>query len=424
MPKLLVISDDLTGAADTGSRLAAQGVNSLVVVDYAAIWPDAAADCEALLINIESRHLGAEEAARRVRTVALRGATLGFTHFYKKTDSTLRGNIGAELEALRIATGRNVLPYLPAYPKLGRTTTGGRQHVGGQALHETAFAADPLNPITDSFIPAIIATQTRTPCLVSNPATFCHMAGAVSGEVICVIDAEKDEDLRRAGELLKEHGMLKVTAGSAGFAEHLPRLLGIEKEPPQIPRAAGHMLVAAGSLNEVSLSQLAHAEARGGFASVILSPAALAMHGGARTREAYRTVEEATAHARVGRDVIVRSVGGAGDFEPYLERARSFGVGRRELHMLVAENLAEVISGVVEAGAFRILTVFGGDTLLAVVRSLGWTTFRPLGEVLPGVAVSEVAGHTDCPLVVSKAGGFGGAEVLTVVRDLLMGEDK
>ena len=420
MPKLLIIADDLTGAADTGARLAGQGVATFLVVDASAGWPDAADECQALVVNTESRHLGAEEAARRVTSAASRGAALGVTHFYKKTDSTLRGNVGAELEALRVAAGRDWLPYLPAYPRLGRTTSGGTLFVAGRPLRETAFASDPLAPVADSFVPSIIAAQTRTPCLVFHPSTLSGATGATAGGAICLIDAETDDDLRRAGDVLKGLGMLKATAGSAGFAEHLPRLLGIGTRRREAPRAGGPMLVAAGSLNEVALSQLSHAESHK-FTSVTLPPAVLASEGGADTPEGRAAVGEVLNHARAGRDVIVRTVGESGDYGPYLERAHSEGVGRRDSHGLAARNLAAVIRSSVEGHAFGVLTVLGGDTLLAVARALGWVALLPRGEVLPGVAVSEAAGGAGGPLVVSKAGGFGEADVLSKVRELLRG---
>ena len=37
--------------------------------------------------------------------------------FYKKTDSTLRGNIGSEIAALMDACKMERLPFIPAYPK-------------------------------------------------------------------------------------------------------------------------------------------------------------------------------------------------------------------------------------------------------------------------------------------------------------------
>jgi uncharacterized protein YgbK (DUF1537 family) len=422
LPKLLVIADDLTGAADTAAQFANQGVDTVVVVDWAAEWKRGAASCEVLVVNTESRHLSADEAAERVRATAIRGATLGATHYYKKTDSTLRGNIGAELEALRVVAGRRVLSYLPAYPKLGRSTLRGTQYVGAQQLRETTFSSDPLAPVTHSYVPSIIAAQTTTRCLLVN-TTSLPSAEAKTGDAIWLFDAETEDDLLKAGELLKKSDMLVATAGSAGFAEYLPRLLGLETKRSESPRARGPLLVAAGSLNEITLRQLAHAEAAG-FASITLTPAVLATGRGPLTADGRRAVAEILAHSRLGHDVIVRSVSETGDISRYLECAISRGLDDTNLHAFVSNNLAEVVAMAIEAGEFGVLVVLGGDTMLAIARSLSWCSLMCCGEVMPGVAVSQVQGRSGAPLVVSKAGGFGEVDVLTKVKELLGHEAK
>ena len=50
---------------------------------------------------------------------------------YKKTDSLLRGNIGAELRALCDAAGSGPLVFAPAYPTGGRTTIDGIHRLEG-----------------------------------------------------------------------------------------------------------------------------------------------------------------------------------------------------------------------------------------------------------------------------------------------------
>ena len=106
--EVLALADDLTGALETGAKFAARGIETLVA---------AAGACRVLAVNTESRHLAASEAAGLVaRAVAANPARL----IYKKTDSTLRGNIGAELGALLEVHPDSPLIYVPAYPELGR----------------------------------------------------------------------------------------------------------------------------------------------------------------------------------------------------------------------------------------------------------------------------------------------------------------
>ncbi|MDR1439675.1 MAG: four-carbon acid sugar kinase family protein [Clostridiales bacterium] len=100
MVELAVIADDLTGALDTGVQFAKQGVATLVAVEAGADLPAHGSPCPVIVANAESRHLPAGAAGERVRRIARGAMAIGAKCLYKKTDSGLRGNIGAELEAL------------------------------------------------------------------------------------------------------------------------------------------------------------------------------------------------------------------------------------------------------------------------------------------------------------------------------------
>ncbi|OAI65685.1 Hrp-dependent type III effector protein, partial [Ralstonia solanacearum] len=57
------------------------------------------------------------------------------TRLYKKIDSTLRGNVAAEVAALVPVAGLAVVA--PAFPAAGRTTRNARQWLHGVAVEET-----------------------------------------------------------------------------------------------------------------------------------------------------------------------------------------------------------------------------------------------------------------------------------------------
>ena len=149
---ILGLADDLTGALEIGAKFAAAGIGVLVTT-VPAVEPLA----EVLVVDTETRHREPAEAAAVVRALVLAGRRSGASLVYKKTDSTLRGNIGAELGALMEAWPGAPLLYAAAYPRLGRTVRGGVLRVDGVPVAETAFARDPLNPIHESNIPCLLA---------------------------------------------------------------------------------------------------------------------------------------------------------------------------------------------------------------------------------------------------------------------------
>src|SRR5262245_65518721 len=105
MVELLVIADDLTGACDTGAQFGGQGIPTLVTMDVDYEFDRRDDGYPVIVASTESRHLSAAEAATRVETLVRRARAAGVERFYKKTDSPLRGPIGAELQAMLRASG-------------------------------------------------------------------------------------------------------------------------------------------------------------------------------------------------------------------------------------------------------------------------------------------------------------------------------
>jgi uncharacterized protein YgbK (DUF1537 family) len=250
MVKLLVLADDFTGALDTGVQFSARGIPTLVMVgdeidfhricknmqtaaacgETPAVPASNGSDIQVIVVDLESRHIPAADAANKVADTVKQAIQSGVEYFYKKTDSTLRGNIGAELSALLEAGGSNRLAFVPAYPKTGRTTENGHQYVNGIPLHQTVFAKDPLDPINNSYIPAVIKAQSDCNVALSKLSqSDCNMDDEQSSQspAIIVYDAKTDQDLLQIGRFLKRTDHLHVTAGCAGFAAVLPDLLGL-----------------------------------------------------------------------------------------------------------------------------------------------------------------------------------------------------
>ena len=145
-----------------------------------------------LVVNTETRHLEPAAAAARVaRAVAANPARL----IYKKTDSTLRGNIGAELGALLEACPDSPLLYVPAYPELGRVVKQGHLYVHGELAHETVFANDALNPVAYSDIARVLRLQTGAPIFSVAAAGLENLEPGS----IYICDAESGRGDRRGG---------------------------------------------------------------------------------------------------------------------------------------------------------------------------------------------------------------------------------
>ena len=93
-----IIADDYTGAADTGVQFSKKRLKTSIVRDLKRI-EKTAERVDVLVFDTESRGDPKEVAYKKVALAAEEFKKTGVEIIYKKIDSTLRGNLGVELDA-------------------------------------------------------------------------------------------------------------------------------------------------------------------------------------------------------------------------------------------------------------------------------------------------------------------------------------
>jgi len=230
---ILAIADDLTGALEVGAQFAARGLASCVVTNHDVA---ASRNRSVLVIDTETRHLPPSDAYDVVKEAAQWWRPHQPWLVYKKTDSTLRGNIAAEFRALLDVFPERSLVYSPAYPALGRTVRDGQLYVGGVPAHLTVFAKDPIDPIRTSDIRLL-----------------------VEGLPVKVADGETDADVMTAGGAVAAQGGSSLAAGPAALAGALADYVPLPRDAVRpLPRVSS-CLVVNGSLHPASGAQVSFA---------------------------------------------------------------------------------------------------------------------------------------------------------------------
>jgi len=259
---VLVIADDFTGANDVGVQFSQHAEVASVLLNTGK------AGCcfqeKYLIVNSDSRSLSQHDASQIVANLikaAYRGGA-DKQWVFKKIDSTLRGNIGAEIEAVLQAANINLAILCPAYPASGRVIKNGHCYVHGGLITETEFATDPKTPVSSSALAAIVELQTTLPVTVlsveqiqsSDSGEFLTVL-AQQGPHIVVVDAETDSDLQRIIEVafqLKQKPLLIGSVGLAGaFVQQLKHSIHVDTLP---------LLSMIGTMSEVTQSQIEHAK--------------------------------------------------------------------------------------------------------------------------------------------------------------------
>ncbi|MBL8214941.1 MAG: hypothetical protein JNK87_29750 [Bryobacterales bacterium] len=213
-----IIADDLTGAADCAAAFAQRGYSSI-------IWlhPNAAAEpCDVPVMETASRHVSPEEAYRRVYSVASKAKG----HLFKKLDSTLHGNLGPEIKAVRDAAGGREVLIIPSHPVMGRTMKDGVLYLHGEP--------------TSKHLPTILREQ-----------------GLTEGYRVADCTAVQDLD-QIVSDLLATPGR-HVVAGAGALAEALALSVGGRvPRPAGDPQIAPKLVIIAGSNNPTTKAQLTH----------------------------------------------------------------------------------------------------------------------------------------------------------------------
>jgi uncharacterized protein YgbK (DUF1537 family) len=419
MVELLVLADDFTGAIDTGVQFAQQRIPTLVSTKIQQLDQAETKDFSVFVLDMESRHIRPHDAETRVKEAVGLALQKEVPYFYKKTDSTLRGNIGVELAGLLEATGASLLAFVPAFPKSGRTTIAGRQYVDGIPLHLSIYSRDLHKPVTSSYVPDIIAEQSRIPVQVLERSqnVLCEQP-QTGGRRIVVFDAQNDEDLKYIATLLKSSGLLRVTAGCAGFAEYLPITLGIKKGAIHEPDCPSQLLIVCGSLNPLSIEQ-AEAAARSGFERFILRPEQLLGTGGPKARSGRLLFARIQRTLAAGSDVILQTARRTEDVQFFELYSCKHGINPQTVPRLVARAVGDLVGRILHSHGNLTPVVFGGDTAIGIMEVLRFPKVLPIKNLSHGVVLSRLIDDSlDMPLI-TKAGGFGSPTIIMEIKHFM-----
>ena len=354
---LTIVADDLTGACDTGTLFASRAPVPVTM------WPRRAVEAPVRVVDTETRALAPVEAAERVGAVAARGRAGAW---FKKIDSTLRGPIGAEADALMRAIGATTAILCPAFPAQRRVVLDRVLLVDGVPVADTPLARDPRFPAGGSSVVDLLRPQLDRALawipidqLRAGPEALSARLRRLAGTVI-VADAETDADLDALVEAALAVAPVPLLIGAAGLARALSGRLGLLPERAEVP-AGPRWLFVAGSLHPVTRRQIREARAAG--LSVLATPE--------------------------------RAVDGSGALARLIEQA--VAAVRREIWDLVV--------------------VTGGETAAALWTALGAERIDLVGAPAPGLALGHLRLPDRPPLAwLTKAGGFGAPDLLASLQ--------
>lgn len=429
-----IIADDLTGSGDTGVQFASFGLKTRVLLGD---WTyDSLKGTDVIVLNTESRPLKGEEAYNAVISVSKLARERGVYPIYKKIDSTMRGNVGVETEALMDAFSFDMAIICPAFPDNGRTVIGGYLLVGGELVSRTPISRDPISPVKEAHIPTMLSKTVRRPVfsidislLAGGPESLSKALAKLkqpSGSIV-VIDAITNEDLETIVKSLFLHEgdtpsfldlngnySSVILTGSAGLARPLAKMLvkRLGKEPPK-PKAK-NILLLIGSVNPVSREQLSQLKERKNPWVVTLNVGSVLESESAWEMTAKEALDSLLKAISEGYSTLVLTTpADPKDMESLRAIAQERGIDKTTLSLRIAKLLAKVASTTLDKIDIHGVIATGGDTARALLNELQANGIDLISEVSPGIPIGIISGGPKSGLkIITKAGGFGKPDVL------------
>jgi 4-hydroxythreonine-4-phosphate dehydrogenase len=386
---VLVLADDLSGAAETAAVLMSRTTRTELVLAPAGDALPAAVDV--LVIDLDDRELPPAEAAARAEA-ALRAWPAGTPspRVLAKFDSLLRGGVAARVGVLHARGGVVVAAALPG---LRRVVRDGVLTVDGEPLSGTAAWATQGMAAPGSVAAALAPLPTVPLDLPTVRSTTLPdaVARAVRDGRIPVCDGEREDDLDAVvSAVMALSGELPdlALAGSAGLAAALGRTWSAAPAAPpsSTPGPPGPLLV-VGTAEPVAAQQVALL-VEAGVREIRLPAAAL-------LDAEWADWPDRLAEAVGAGPVVVR-------LDPDAPVAPS---DSRKLSAALGEMVGRTLT---RTGRVD-LVLTGGETARRVLDALGAMRLTPLGQIHHGAVMCRLP---DGAAVVTRPGSFGGPDSL------------
>ncbi len=403
MRYLKILADDLTGAADSAARCRRFGLQATIFLDI----PEPPLPPGALAFTSDSRHLAAEAAAKETRNTAASLPDLEGL-WYKKIDSTLRGNIGSEVDALLDLVDAPAAVVCPAFPAQRRVLRSGFL-TAPDLEPETVHLPSLLREQSCHDVAALSLEQVRGGGLAAMMKRIVEErdVSPAEGRMVIAVDALTDEDLDSVVGAQQEGVPGALLCGSAGLVGALARRAGAENGFPALPtgrpRPAGRSVLAVvGSGSDAAHRQIAFLLRSGrdaphwAVSQLIVAPET-----------------DATATAALDPDQPIWLLQQP---RPQPGTVLEGGAARQR-----ADHLGHVSSAALARRPVDLLLLVGGDTAMPILRSLGAARLTVEEELLPGMPLCSTVIDGRRMLVVLKPGHFGEEETLVALLDRVIG---
>ncbi|MDW0111153.1 four-carbon acid sugar kinase family protein [Sporosarcina aquimarina] len=409
--KIGIIADDLTGANATGVNLVKKGFRSATIVFGGSI--PSRGSFSSIVMDIDSRYATPLDAEKRVFDASGQLQDWGAQIVGKRIDSTARGNIGVEVDALIDTLGDNsAAVVVTSYPDSGRIVAGGFLLVNGIPVQETDVAKDPMNPILNSHMPTILNAQSShkvahidlTTVLKGNKAIEHEIRNSLEdGYRMIVIDAITNEEIDEIADAMANIDIMQLIPVDPG-----PLTASYALSLTQRQTKNKKWLAIIGSATSLTKRQVNFLADKMQVDTIHVDAEALVSSTELSLKEVKQAIQLSLQQLETV-DVIIITTASSEHLD-----LSGLAVEQNETEQILArritEGLSQITKGVIEEADIEIGGIFssGGDLTAALCASTQAEAFELEDEVLPLAAYGHfIGGSLDGMPVVTKGGMVG-----------------
>jgi len=423
MLKTLLVADDSTGANASAILLKQLDFTTISLIDYSLAKPTNKYD--SIAISTDSRAVSDVEAHRRVKLVLDKFTKFESLIINKRIDSTLRGNLGAELNAFKENYPEYKIIIVPAFPKSGRVCRNGKVYVNDVLLEKTDVAKDPKMPLTTSDVNALFKKQFK------GSLTNVYQTENLSNETLrkqiidllaindgIIIDAASNEDIDKIAKVISELDYKIITVDPGVFTYYYTKYHLLNKA-----LSKNRYVYVIGSITDTTYKQLLRANQNESFSLIYVDANELLEKN--YKKEINKAIESALKAEHPNILITTTNLENRKNLDLNLV-GQKLNLDVEQVSKIINKNLGLILLNLLNKIAdIRSVVLSGGDTTLSFLKEVGAEGIELTKEIIPLCVYGKiVGGDYDGFAIVTKGGMIGSEDTYLTIDKFLKEENE
>lgn len=411
MQKYIVIADDLTGSNATCSLFKKIGLRAASILK---LQGNINYDVDVISYSTASRGLDKEEAYRKVSEAIKILKNKDVLVYNKRIDSTLRGNIGTEINAmLDNLEDDRIAVVVPAYPDSERIVVNKTMLVNGVLLENSDAGKDPKTPIKTSCVENLVQKNIKysstyfTLSDIAQPIEEIakKIQEAIKKSRVLIFDAVNNEDIIKISKAVIHSNINIVTVDPGPFTLYYSRELQkknhLEKK----------ILMVIGSVTATTKKQIEYILQEEDIFLVKMK-----VEDFFEKETCLKEIERVISFIKKGitsYDLFLVTTSPIGDEKKadLQKLAENLNTTVEEISKIIANTLTETVVKILkETQKFEGIYSSGGDITIALLEKLKAIGVEIREEIIPLAAYGRIIGGDFPNLKLVSKGGMVGDE--------------